>query len=272
MIDKKHKNFLKLAVLAVCALTLLAFAAAACSENSLERASSTRLAMGTTVTIIFLYEQGVDHEKIMDEAFSALDPLIRGDMQNELMSLQARMKKTILFITHDLDEALKIGNQVVLMKDGQVVQIGTPEEIITTPADDYVKQFVENVDKSKVLTAQAILTKTQAVAYPDDNPRTIADKMQHENCDSLLVVKPDNSLQGIVHAKSVHQAVERGDQTIIPIIESELPTVTTTTFLTRLIAILANWSGPVPVVDQENKLQGIVNHCDVFAALAKGGN
>ena len=91
---------------------------------------------------------------LMDEAFSALDPLIRGDMQNELISLQKRMKKTIFFITHDLDEALKIGNRVVLMKDGQIVQVGTPEEIITAPANDYVKRFVENVDHSKVLTAQ----------------------------------------------------------------------------------------------------------------------
>src|SRR5690625_6102977 len=84
---------------------------------------------------------------LMDEAFSALDPLIRKDMQDELMELQARMKKTILFITHDLDEALRLGDRIALMRDGSIVQIGTPEEILVKPANDYVERFVEDVDR-----------------------------------------------------------------------------------------------------------------------------
>ena len=208
---------------------------------------------------------------LMDEAFSALDPLIRGDMQNELMSLQARMKKTILFITHDLDEALRIGNRVVLMKDGQVVQIGTPEEILTTPANDYVKRFVENVDKSKILTARSILTEINLFAYLEDQPRDILHKMQTNKVASLFVVKRDNTLLGIVLAEVTRQAVERGDKTIANITESQVPTVITTTPLIQLIRILAKWPWPIPVVDKENKLQGMIVNQRVLMALTKGG-
>lgn len=94
---------------------------------------------------------------LMDEAFSALDPLIRKDMQQELLELQARVKKTIVFITHDLDEALRIGDRIALMKDGVIVQIGTPEEILIQPANKYVERFVEDVDLSKVLTAAHVM-------------------------------------------------------------------------------------------------------------------
>lgn len=94
---------------------------------------------------------------LMDEAFSALDPLIRKDMQNELLSLQQKMKKTILFITHDLDEALKIGDRIAIMKDGEIVQIGTAEEILQNPADHYVREFTQDVNRTKIITASAIM-------------------------------------------------------------------------------------------------------------------
>lgn len=94
---------------------------------------------------------------LMDEAFSALDPLIRKDMQLELLELQSKLKKTIVFITHDLDEALRIGDRIALMKDGSIVQIGTPEEILIQPANKYVERFVEDVDLSKVLTAAHVM-------------------------------------------------------------------------------------------------------------------
>jgi glycine betaine/proline transport system ATP-binding protein len=209
---------------------------------------------------------------LMDEAFSALDPLIRSDMQNELISLQARMKKTILFITHDLDEALKLGSRVVLMKDGQVVQIGTPEEILTIPANDYVKRFVENVDKSKILTARSVLTETNLSAYIDDQPSEVLRKMQTNKVASLFVIKRDNTLLGIALAEVTRQAVERGDKTIANIIESQVPTVTATAPLTQLIGILTKWPWPIPVVDKESKLQGMVVSNRVLMALAKNGD
>ena len=206
---------------------------------------------------------------LMDEAFSALDPLIRGDMQNELIALQNRMKKTILFITHDLDEALKLGNRVVLMKDGQVVQVGTPEEIIMAPVNDYVKRFVENVDKSKVLTTHSVLTPVGVVAYPDDDPRTVLNQMKAECLSCLLVIQRDHTFLGVVRIEITNAALERGEKTIANIIESKVPTVTKTEPLTTVIAILAKWPGELPVVDERGKLQGIVINNSVLAALAK---
>jgi glycine betaine/proline transport system ATP-binding protein len=206
---------------------------------------------------------------LMDEAFSALDPLIRTDMQNELIALQNRMKKTILFITHDLDEALKLGNRVVLMKDGQVVQVGTPEDIIMSPANDYVKRFVENVDKSKVLTTHSVLSPVGVVAYPEDAPETIVKRMKAECLSSLLVIQRDHTLLGVVRLDFVQAARERGEKTIAHLIDSKVPTVTVTAPLTRLIAILAKWSGQVPVVDEKGKLEGIVINTSVLAALSK---
>ena len=94
---------------------------------------------------------------LMDEAFSALDPLIRREMQDELLDLQANVQKTIIFITHDLNEALRLGDRIALMKDGQIMQIGTGEEILTNPTNDYVREFVEDVDRARVLTAQNIM-------------------------------------------------------------------------------------------------------------------
>ena len=94
---------------------------------------------------------------LMDEAFSALDPLIREQMQDELLDLQEKMKRTIVFITHDLDEAIKLGDRIAIMKDGEVVQVGTPEEILTDPADDYVTRFTESVDRGRVVTASSIM-------------------------------------------------------------------------------------------------------------------
>lgn len=109
---------------------------------------------------------------LMDEAFSALDPLIRREMQDELLSLQSRKKKTILFITHDLDEALKLGDRIVIMKDGRIVQIGTPEDILTNPATNYVEKFVEDVNLAKVLTARSVMHKASTVTLAKDRPKT----------------------------------------------------------------------------------------------------
>jgi len=96
---------------------------------------------------------------LMDEAFSALDPLIRSDMQNQLVELQSKLKKTIVFITHDLDESLKLGDHIGILNGGRLVQVGRPEDIIMNPADDYVKAFVKDVNRSKVLRAKTVMTK-----------------------------------------------------------------------------------------------------------------
>src|SRR5699024_9258128 len=123
---------------------------------------------------------------LMDEAFSALDPLIRKDMQAELMDLQQSVHKTIIFITHDLDDALRIGDRIALMKDGEIVQIGTAEEILMQPADDYVERFVEDVDLSKVLTAAHIMKRAESITI-DRGPRTALEVMRNEGISTIFV-------------------------------------------------------------------------------------
>lgn len=209
---------------------------------------------------------------LMDEAFSALDPLIRGDMQNELLQLQERVRKTIVFITHDLDEALNIGSRVVLMKDGKVVQIGTPEDIISQPADDYVKRFVENVDKSRVLTAHAVMVWPRLLASPQDEPTQVLAKMADENLSSLIVINADQTLAGVVRMEALTQAIERGENTLEGSLEREMPTVSAKEPLKGLISILASWPLALPVIDKQRKLLGIVVKGRILSTLAKRGN
>jgi len=205
---------------------------------------------------------------LMDEAFSALDPLIRRDMQHELVSLQERMKKTIVFITHDLDEALQLGDRIVLMEDGRVVQIGTPEEILNNPANAYVERFVENVDMSRMLTAQAVLVRARVVAFPNDGPRTVLHKMNEENLSSILVVRRDYTLIGTVSLDALSSAVTAGSKSVEDLIE-EAPSVKPDEPLMNIINILAEWPYAVPVTDEQNRLLGIVTRTGVLEALAE---
>src|SRR5690625_3102883 len=143
---------------------------------------------------------------LMDEAFSALDPLIRKDMQQELQELQYTTKKTTIFITHDLDEAITIGDRIILLKDGEIVQQGTPEAILTNPADEYVARFVEGVDMSRVLTANNAMRTVRATARDDDGPRTALRRMREAGIDSIYVTSRDRRLLGLVHAAKADAA------------------------------------------------------------------
>ena len=141
---------------------------------------------------------------LMDEAFSALDPLIRVQMQDELLALQSKMKKTIVFITHDLSEAIKLGDRIAIMKDGEVVQIGTSEEILTEPANDYVARFVENVDRSKIITASSLMIDKPLVArLKKEGPEVLIRKMRSKNITVLPVIDADDKLVGEVRLNDV---------------------------------------------------------------------
>ena len=144
---------------------------------------------------------------LMDEAFSALDPLIRKDMQNELLQLHSDMGKTFIFITHDLDEALRIGDRIALMKDGEIVQIGTPEEILMSPSNEYVERFVEDVDLAKVLTAGHIMKQADTVQV-DRGPRVALRLMKQLGISSIYVVDKSNRLMGAVTAQDAVAASE----------------------------------------------------------------
>ncbi|SEF85216.1 glycine betaine/L-proline ABC transporter ATP-binding protein [Paenibacillus sp. UNC499MF] len=203
---------------------------------------------------------------LMDEAFSALDPLIRKDMQLELLELQSRLKKTIVFITHDLDEALRIGDRIALMKDGTIVQIGTPEEILIQPANKYVERFVEDVDLSKVLTAAHVMKKPETISL-ERGPRVALQLMRDSGVSSLYLTSKGMKLLGIVTAEDALQALKEG-KSLEQVMQRSIPTVSPGTLLNDLFEMMSETRLPVAVVDEEDRLKGIVIKGAVLSALA----
>jgi glycine betaine/proline transport system ATP-binding protein len=203
---------------------------------------------------------------LMDEAFSALDPLIRKDMQDELLELQSSVEKTIVFITHDLDEALRIGDRIALMKDGNIVQIGTPEEILMNPSNQYVERFVEDVDLSKVLTASHVMRRAETVQI-EKGPRVALQLMRELGISSIYAVDKQQKLLGVVSAADAKKAVEI-QQSLPQIITTDLSTVSPETLLTDLFDKVSEATIPVAVIDNQKRLKGILIKGAVIGALA----
>jgi glycine betaine/proline transport system ATP-binding protein len=207
---------------------------------------------------------------LMDEAFSALDPLIRTGMQDELIALQEKVKKTILFITHDLDEALKMGDRIVLMKDGVIVQIGTPEDILINPANDYVAKFLENVDYTKVLTASDVMVKPRAVVYEKDGPRTSLRRMKQNGVSGLFVVDREYHLKGYVTAKNAGKLADKKEKYITSIIENyDKQKVLPDMPVRDLFQVMVDNRYPIAVVDKKNILKGLIVNGSIIAGLAE---
>lgn len=207
---------------------------------------------------------------LMDEAFSALDPLIRRDMQDELLDLQQRLEKTIIFVTHDLDEALKLGDRIALMKDGAIVQVGTPEEILTNPENAYVEKFVADVDLTRVYSASDVMRRPEPVARCTGGPRVALHLMEEHDIGSVFVVDRERRLKGLVTIEDTLKAV-RERRGLEEIITTEIPTVALDTPLTDIISLIAGCPYPVAVVDDESKLRGLVFRGAILAALARKG-
>ena len=203
---------------------------------------------------------------LMDEAFSALDPLIRKDMQDELVEIQARMEKTIVFITHDLDEALRIGDRIALMKDGVIVQIGTPEEILMSPSNHYVERFVEDVDLSKVLTASHVMKRAETVQI-DKGPRVALQMMKDLGISSIYIVDKKNTLHGAITADEARAAADNR-QSLTDVMNRNVQTVTRDTLLTDLFDKVSTATIPVAVTDEKNRLYGVLVRGAVIGALA----
>ncbi|WP_372806156.1 glycine betaine/L-proline ABC transporter ATP-binding protein [Pontiella sp.] len=204
---------------------------------------------------------------LMDEAFSALDPLIRTQMQDELQELQARMHKTIVFITHDLDEALKLGDRIAIMKDGEIAQIGTPEEILTNPADDYVKRFVMNVDRSKVITASALMRKVDVITVPKDGPHVAVRLMEKKGLSSVFAVDGERRLAGMV---TIDDAVklERGKKKdLTPALTTDIYVTGPDTPIADLLgtAMTANYA--IAIQDENGRLMGQLDRATILAEM-----
>lgn len=208
---------------------------------------------------------------LMDEAFSALDPLIRADMQDELLALQQKMHKTIIFITHDLDEALKLGDRIMLMKDGKAVQTGIAEEILTNPADDYVRRFVQGVNRSDVFTASDIMSKPWTTVTIGQGPRLALKEMRKHGVELLYVITRDRKLVGAVNIDDVVKAVEVGEKGLEHIIQKDLITASPDTSISDLLPMTVNGTVPLAVVDEEGILRGVVVRGSILEALIPEG-
>lgn len=204
---------------------------------------------------------------LMDEAFSALDPLIRREMQDELLDLQAEHERTIIFITHDLNEALRIGDRIAIMADGQIMQIGTGEEILTNPANDFVREFVEDVDRFKVLTAQNIMTTPLTTNIDIDGPTVALNRMKKEEVSMLLAVDRKRHLKGSLTAEAARDA-RKQHQALAEVIDKNVRKVTQETLITDIFPLIYDSPAPLAVVDDKDKLVGVIIKGRVIEALA----
>ncbi|MGQ7596138.1 quaternary amine ABC transporter ATP-binding protein [Streptococcus suis] len=204
---------------------------------------------------------------LMDEAFSALDPLIRREMQDELLDLQASNQQTIIFISHDLNEALRIGDRIALMRDGKIMQIGTGEEILTNPANDFVREFMEDVDRSKVLTAQNIMIKPITATVELDGPQVALMRMRTEEVSMLMATNRRRELVGALTADAVIEARRKG-LPLSDVIDKDVLTVSKDTVITDIMPLIYDSSAPIAVTDEHNKLLGVIIRGRVIEALA----
>jgi glycine betaine/proline transport system ATP-binding protein len=207
---------------------------------------------------------------LMDEAFSALDPLIRTQMQDELLELQARLHKTIVFITHDLDEALKIGDRIAILgPDGRVRQIGTPEEILAKPADDYVKRFVQNVDRTKVITAATVGGRAINITYPREDIEAAIRAMEKNGSSSVFITDSERVLKGIVTIDDVVKLKKQGEKDLGVAIISDVYTTLPSTPISELLATAIETRYPIALIDEEGRFHGAVSRAAIIAEVNK---
>lgn len=204
---------------------------------------------------------------LMDEAFSALDPLIRRDMQEQLASLQADLGKTIIFITHDLNEAMFLGDRIAVMRDGEIVQIGTPDEILTHPANDYVSAFVRDVDRTRVLTAGAVMQNPRAVVSISGGARAALLTMREQQTSGAFVIDRHRNFRGIVTDRDTQALADRGGSDLTEILTRADDAVSSETPLNDLFGRAVESSTPLPVIDDRGRLVGAVARATLLAAL-----
>jgi len=204
---------------------------------------------------------------LMDEAFSALDPLIRSEMQDQLVELQEKLHKTIIFITHDLDEALRIGDRIAILKDGELSQVGKPEEILLKPADDYVEAFVRDVNRARVLTADVVM-KPPALRLTTENLDDALKQMRGQNRDYAYVFDSDE-YKGIVTRAQIEEAIGQPDKRLdLSELAKEMSTVQPDTPLEDVLPASLEQAYPIAVVDDDGDFQGVVSRKSMISVLS----
>jgi glycine betaine/proline transport system ATP-binding protein len=213
---------------------------------------------------------------LMDEAFSALDPIIRTDMQSELLRLQEVKRRTIVFISHDLDEAMRIGDRIAIMKDGQVVQVGTPEEILREPADDYVRHFVRGVDAAAVFKAGDIARRSQVVVAesPTRGARAALSMLEQQDREFAFVVCTQERFQGMVSVESLRAAL-KGHEGPLGLQHAFLPGVQALESghpVNELFGQVAQAPWPLPVVGANGRYVGAISKTTLLRFMDRGSD
>ena len=203
---------------------------------------------------------------LMDEPFSALDPLVRKDMQFELLKIQSKLDKTIVFITHDINEAFKLGDKVAIMKDGELIQIATPEEMSDHPENNYVKQFIDSADKTQVISVSNVMITPNSIVRLKDNPSYAINQMRSNGVSSAYVVAEKMKLQGVVTIDDAVRANKEG-LTIADILIRDINTTTPDTLLHDILPIAAETKFPIAVIGDDGSLKGIVSKAHVLSSM-----
>lgn len=212
---------------------------------------------------------------LMDEAFSALDPLIKSDMQDELLQIQEKVQKTIVFITHDLDEAIKLGDRIMIMKDGIIEQIGSTEEILTHPASEYVEAFVEKVDRKTIITAESLMfPKPSLLRVKKDVPMRAIRKMQTEGVKFLPVVEDERgTFLGYVWLNDVLELVEKKEKSLEKALKTQVPRVYSDYTVEEMLPLIAENNYPLAVVDKQGgRLLGLVTQASLIIEATRYGD
>ncbi|GAB3012049.1 glycine betaine/L-proline ABC transporter ATP-binding protein [Streptomyces pseudoechinosporeus] len=205
---------------------------------------------------------------LMDEPFSALDPLIRRDMQDLLLTLQRDLRRTIVFVTHDLNEAMRLGDRIMVMRDGRVVQLGTATDILHTPADDYVRDFVSDVDRSRVLTASAIMREPLMTASADDDPQDVLRRLSNVEAAGVYVRDSDGRIAGVARDDLLAQAVRVGRTSVRECLVEEYERTSPDTLLVDLCPRVGRHAVPLAVTDDDGRLLGVVPRAALLTALS----
>lgn len=206
---------------------------------------------------------------LMDEAFSALDPLIRKEMQDELLRLQQELKKTIVFVTHDLDEAMRLGDRIAIMRDGEVVQVGTAEEILARPADDYVAAFLSGVNPAKIYKVEELVQEPVTVVLEREGLRSALRKMGQAGAVSAYVVNRSGFFQGMVRAEKLAEALKaEGERGGLENLLEPLPALSPGQTLEEALPLFSETAVPLPILDEKGRLLGVVTRGRLIAAMA----
>jgi len=206
---------------------------------------------------------------LMDEPFSGLDPLIRRQMQDELLDIQDELHKTILFVTHDLDEALKLGSRIAIMRDGEIIQTGVPEEVITTPIDDYVREFVQDASPAKVLTASSIMMEPDTIIYEWQGPKAALHRLTTAKRDYGFLVSKGRKFLGLVTDKRLAKLIKNKNNAIKEAMEPDIPTCTPDMLMEDLFSLAVATEYPIPVVNEEGKLIGEIDNDIILSSMVQ---